>query len=215
MSSQIHISFAIAHFISVQLAHFCSAFTMRFRHFIFAIAAIVAVKSEDLFTSPELSDDMLLPPLDISNDLDDSFLDNNNDLFVDSSDPNTLNSFELTASCPSNDGQHPARLRGRDEVCTPNSQPSLDGFINMLGTFGNPSQREKKLEDAASSAKVDEQDPCPAARPYHLCCEGFGRKLSAPPYGGIIRYLHRTMDNCEPGKLKMFRLGVDPASSKY
>lgn len=175
---------------------------MRFTHFIFAIAAFASSKSEDFFVSEELLDDTLLPPLELSNDLDISLFDNNDDLFADSSGIDALDSFEIADFCSSNDGQPPARLRGRDEVCLPNnqpnSQPSLDGFINTLGIFGDPAQVERKLSTADED--WDEQSPCPPEYPFHLCCESEGLRFFAPRYGAIQRSFYRTMENCEPGK---------------
>ena len=170
---------------------------MRFIHFIFVTAAVVALESQDLFTSQEPSDNLLLSPLLMSNGIESSFLDNNDDFFTDSSSMDPLDSFELQASCPSNDAQPPAKLRRRDGVCAPHDQPSTDGLINTLGVFGDPAQREEMLQEAASSEKVN-LDPCPEGRPFHLCCESTGNWLTAATYG-IRRDIYNTMNNCEPG----------------
>lgn len=202
---------------------------MRFNnHFILAITAAVLVASQlqdSLFTTQDLSDDLLLSPLDTStNDLEVSLFDNNNNnnnnddddmLFADPSgtDPSFDSSFQLAGaeSCPSNDGHPPARLRSRDGYCPPNGQSSpssLDGFVNNLGIFGDPGQVEEKLQNAAGAStdeKVDEQEPCPSYRPFHLCCESEGSK-PYPLLYGTRRTLYKTMENCETGEFSFMYL---------
>lgn len=201
-------------------------------YFIFFVVfsfAVVAMGSQDLFTSQESWDDLpLLPSFEMSSDSTNPFLDANlsnddenddDDLFGDSINPTDLlsfsasgtdegglflNDFELEASCPSTSEQQTSKNKlrtRRDEVCAPQDQPSLDGLIDMLGIFGDPAQREEELERAAaaSSEKIDDQYPCIPTLPNHLCCEGQGEHLATAVFL-TRRAVYLTMFNCEPGK---------------
>lgn len=204
---------------------------IRFNFFTFLIAAaavtLVVSLPQDLFSLPEPSfsgNDDFLPPLEISSDIGNSFLDDNNinnndDLFTDftansptdliSSGVDELDSFdELRASCPSENRQAPSKVRARDAgVCAPNNQPSpIDGFIdNVLGIFGDPSDREEELQGAADAAatKSNTASPCfNPKHPVHLCCAFEGEESNTVlfrPFLDFRREIFETMEDCQPG----------------
>lgn len=173
---------------------------MHFIFFHFFTATVVASLSEDLFTSEESPENLF--PSEISSESENSFLDHNGDLFVESTYPTDVSSsvdgtdtFELEASCLSSDGQLPTNLQPRDGACAHSDQPSLDDFINnALGIFGDPSDREEGLASTKTHSGID----CYPDFPVHLCCESEGQ------YIGEVAALNSfdvfdTMNNCEPG----------------
>lgn len=70
----------------------------------------------------------------------------------------------------------------------------------MLGIFSDPAQPQENLQEGAtSSAKVDDEYPCPPHRPYHLCCADRGKLIAKAVFYSVTREIYDTMIDCEPG----------------
>lgn len=124
------------------------------------------------------------------------------------------NDFELLeASCSSTNELQPLQLISKktktkklrtrgDGACASQDQPpsSLDGFINTLGIFGDPAQREEELRGtSAASEKIGtEYYPCIPNIPNHLCCESQGVHIARAVFL-VPTDIYATMSNCEPG----------------
>ena len=130
-------------------------------------------------------------------------------LFADSSNMSNVEFFRISSqllALQMMDNNPPARLRGRDGVLHTHriSQPSLNGFINIAWDFLAilAAKGKKKLEGRCNrSRKLTSKNPLPLWNAHITIAAKFLEEgLSAPPYGQIIRYLHRTMENCEPDK---------------